>query len=466
MQSSHAAAAVSSVFDEDNLIADAGLVPVVRLAERAGLPDLVDTAVRITGSGNGGGANPAAKVMSLVAAMCAGADSIDDADRLRHAAMPVAFEQLRAPSTLGMFLRSFTHGHVLQLHAVHRRFLSELSRRAPLLPGADQVAFIDVDSTHKQVFGRAKQGTQIGRFKGVRTLHPLLATICTPIARPVIAGVRLRRGKAADARGAERFVAETLATATQAAATGLRVLRTDSQFYNADVVAACRRTDTCFSITTGMNPSIKRAIAAIDEDAGRQIRYPTGVLDPDTGELIFDAQVAEISAYTAFTERRKSEQVTARLIVRRVRDLAKPATVGEQGELFPAWRYHPFLTDTPFQTLQAERHHRHHAVIEQVIADGKAVPLAHLPSGHFNANAAWLTLLWAMSFNLLRAAGALASAFHTRATTDTIRAHLVNFPARLARSARRLILHLPRNWPWADTWQQLLTTLHTPPDSI
>ena len=465
MQSSHAAAAVSSVFDEDNLIADAGLVPVVRLAERAGLPELVDTAVRISGSGNGGGANPAAKVMSLVAAMCAGADSIDDTDRLRHGAVPVAFTRVRAPSTLGTFLRSFTHGHTLQLHAVHRRFLGELAGRAPLLPGADQVAFIDVDSTHRRVFGRAKQGAQIGRFKGVRTLHPLLATICTPIARPIVAAVRLRQGRSADSRGAMRLVTEALATSTQIGATGVRVLRADSQFYNADVVAACRRADARFSITTGMNPSIKRAITCIGEDAWTQIRYPTGVLDPDTGELIYDAQVAEIPAYTAFTGRKKSEQVTARLIVRRVRDLAKPPTVGEQGELFPAWRYHPFFTDSPFQTLQAERQHRHHAVIEQVIADAKAGPLAHLPSGHFNANAAWLTL-WAMSFNLLRAAGALASAFHAKATTATIRAHLVGVPARLARSARRLILHLPRNWPWAEAWMHLFTTVHAPPDSV
>jgi hypothetical protein len=87
----------------------------------------------------------------------------------------------------------------------------------------------------------------------------------------------------------ERFGAETLATAPQADATGLRVLRADSQFHNADVVAACRRAGTCFSITTGSNPSIKRAIAAIDEDAWTQIRYPTGVLDPDTGKLIYDA---------------------------------------------------------------------------------------------------------------------------------------------------------------------------------
>jgi hypothetical protein len=464
VQSSHAASAVAAVFDEPNLIADGGLVPVVRLAERAGLPELTAQAVRITGAGNSGGANPGAKVMSLVAAMCAGADSIEDADRLRHGAMPVAFDQIRAPSTLGTFLRSFTHGHGLQLHAVHRRFLRALAAHSPLLPGADQVAFIDIDSTHKRVFGRAKHGAQIGRFKGVRTLHPLLATICTPISRPILATVRLRRGKSADARGAERLVTETLATATEVGCTGTRILRADSKFYNADVVAACRRANTRFSITTGMNPSIKRAIAAIPDTAWRQIRYPTGVVDPDTGEMIYDAEVAEIKDYTAFTGRPKAQQVTARLIVRRVRDLAKPATDGEQGELFPAWRYHPFFTDSPFTTLDAESQHRHHAVIEQVIADGKAGPLAHLPSGDFNANAAWL-ILWAMSYNLLRATGALASVFHTRATTATIRAHLIHTPARLARTARRLTLHLPRHWPWQHAWQQLFDTIHAPPET-
>ncbi|MFF7580981.1 transposase [Streptomyces sp. NPDC008061] len=120
--------------------------------------------------------------------------------------------------------------------------------------------------------------------------------------------------------------------------------------------------------------------------------------------------------------------------------------MGEQGELFPVWRYHPFFTDQPAATLQAEREHRHHAVVEQVTADTKAGALAHLPSGHFHANAAWFTL-WPMTYNLLRATGALASAFHAKATTATLRTHLVHVPARIARSARRITLHLPRNWP-------------------
>ncbi|MFB6782457.1 transposase [Streptomyces sp. NPDC056352] len=131
--------------------------------------------------------------------------------------------------------------------------------------------------------------------------------------------------------------------------------------------------------------------------------------------------------------------------------------------MFPVWRYHPFFTDQPAQTLQAEREHRHHAVIEQVIADSKASALAHLPSAHFNANAAWLTL-WAMTCNLLRATGAQASAFHARATTATIRTHLVHVPARIARSARRITLHLPHNWPWQHAWTHLFSTAHGPAD--
>ena len=199
-----------------------------------------------------------------------------------------------------------------------------------------------------------------------------------------------------------------------------------------------------------MNPSIKRAIGSIPDDAWQTITYPNAVEDPDTGELISNAQVAEVSAYTAFAGRKKAERVTARLIVRRVRDLAKPATVGDQGELFPVWRYHPFFTDNPAPMLTAEQEHRHHAVVEQVIADSKSGALAHLPSGNFHANAAWLTL-WAMTYNLLRAAGALTSAFHAKATTATIRAHLIHVPARTARSARRITLHLPANWPWQQT---------------
>ncbi|MFJ2579446.1 hypothetical protein [Kitasatospora aureofaciens] len=178
-----------------------------------------------------------------------------------------------------------------------------------------------------------------------------------------------------------------------------------------------------------MNQHVAAAISAIDEDAWTAIRYPDAFVDPDTGELVSDAEVAEIT-YTAFTGRKKAEHVTARLIVRRVRRLNAGVAAG-QGELLTAWRYHPVFTDSPFEMLQAELQHRQHATIEQVIADGKGSAMAHLPSGRFQANAAWLTL-WAITHNLLRATSSLASSFHARATTATLRAHLVNIPARPA----------------------------------
>ncbi|MFE4888905.1 transposase, partial [Streptomyces sp. NPDC056701] len=252
MQVSHTPAAVSAAFDDPNLVAHAGLVPVMRLAERCGLSGLVAQKVKLSGTRNGAGASADVKVSSIVAGMAAGADSIDDLHILRHGAMPALFRGARVPSTLGTFLRSFTHGHALQLHAVHRRFLGQLAAHTPLLPGAGDKAFIDIDSTHKRVYGRAKQGAEYSRFKGIRTLHPLhplLATICTPHARPVTATVRMRHGKAADSRGAPKFVSEALSTAVEAGCTGTRILRADSQFYNAGVISACRRAGAHFSIT-------------------------------------------------------------------------------------------------------------------------------------------------------------------------------------------------------------------------
>jgi hypothetical protein len=460
MQSSYAAWAVDAAFDDVNVIADAGLVPVVALAEQIGLPRLVGDHLAMVDADNSAGANPDAKVMSLLAGMVAGADSIDDIDRLRHAGNEVAFTGMRAPSTLGTFLRAFTHGHVQQLNAVLRASLVALVQRVDLLPGSDQVVFVDLDSTHRQVYGYAKDGAAVGRHKGKKTLHPLIATVSTPIARPVVAGIRLRKGKSADVRGAARFLAETLAVVRQIAPTATVVVRADSKFYTADVVATAQRYDAFVSVTTGSNPSVNTAITAIPDTAWTAIHYPDAFVDTETGELISDAHVAQIP-YTAFTSRPKKQQVTGRLLVRRVKRL-NPASIGpDQDELFTNWRHHAVFVTSPFEMLQAESQHRAHAIVEQVIADAAASALAHLPSGVFNANAAW-AVLWAISHNLTRAIGTLASAFHARATTSTIRAHLINVPARLARGARRLTLHLPQGWPWQAAWTGLHTAVHRP----
>jgi hypothetical protein len=460
MQSSHAATAVDVAFDDPNLIADAGLVPVVALAEQVGLPDLITEHVTITGAANSAGANPAVKVMSLLAGMVAGADSIADVDRLRHAGNAVVFDEIRAPSTLGTFLRSFTHGHVQQLNAVLRQTLVRLAGRAPLLPGADEVVFVDLDSTHRQVYGYAKQGAAVGRLKGKKTLHPLIATASTPIAAPVVVAIRLRRGKAADVRGAARFLAEALTTVRAIAPAARIVVRADAKFYCADVVATAARYDAAVSLTTGANPSVNAAIAAISGTAWTAIHYPEAFVDTETGELVSDAEVAEIP-YIAFTSRPRKQQVTGRLIVRRVKRL-NPKTAPGQDGLFDVWRHHAVFVTSRFQMLQAEGQHRGHAIVEQVIADAAGSAMAHLPSGSFQANAAW-TVLWAIAHNLTRAAGVLAGVFHARATTATIRTHLINVPARLARSARRLTLHLPEHWPWQPAWESLHAAIHGPP---
>ena len=434
-------------FDDPNLVSCAGLAPVLQLAERAGLQRLVAGHVRIDSPG---GVNPHLKVPSLVAGMVAGADSIDDMDLLRHGGMGTLFAGVRAPSTLGTFLRAFTFGHVRQLDAVASRLVINLAGLAPLLPGAGQLAYIDVDDTVRRTYGYAKQGAGRG-YTGVKGLNALLAIVSTPSSAPVIAAARLRKGSTNSVKGAARLVADALITAKAAGATGVRVLRADSAFYTHDVIAAARRQRSSFSVTARQDPAVRKAIATIDPQAWTPIKYTNAIFDEEQQRWISDAEVAEIN-YTAFTSRPKAKQVTARLIVRRVKDMNPE----NQSELFTAYRYHAVFTDSPLPMLAAERAHRAHAIVEQVIADLKNGPLAHLPSGKFAANSAWLVCA-AMAFNLTRAAGSLASAFHAKATTGTIRAQLINVPARLARSARRLTLHLPAGWPWQQAWQRMRT---------
>jgi len=454
-----------ATFDDPHLVSQAGLVPVMAVAERAGLGDMAAEHVRI---GHPCGVNAPVKVACLAAGMAAGADSIEDMDLLRHGAMAVLFGGIRAPSTLGSFLRSFTWGNVLQLQKVHREFLAELARRSPLLPGKEALAFIDIDSQQKRVYGHRKQGAAFGHTKIqgksllVRGLNVLAATICTPLAAPVIAGTRLRGGKASSARGAASMVTEAVTTARTAGCTGTLVARMDSAFYGAPAVTAARKAGAHFSVTVRMDPKIRAAIAGIPEDSWTPIRYPRAIWDDQLGRWVSDAQVAE-AEYTAFTSR-KGQAVTARLIVRRVKDLSSKAAAG-QGELFTAWRYHAVFTDSPFTMLQAEQHHRGHAQAEQVFADWTDGPLAHLPSGSFPANAAWLALA-AISCNLLRAAGALASLAYARARGATLRRDLIDVAARTARHGRgHITLHLPEGWHREQQWMTLFEAACGPPQA-
>ncbi len=464
MRLSHAWSRAAVGFDDDNLVSCAGLAPVMGLAERAGLSELIAARVSIkTSRVKSAAVNPAGKITSIVAGMAAGANSIDDLDVIRSGGMGRLFGGVYACTTLGQFLREFTHGHTRQLASVATAHLVNLVEHADLLPGIGSRAFVDIDSLLRPVFGHAKQGASFGHTKIASRqvlrlgLSPLATTISTADGAPVIAGIRLRAGKAGSGRGAPSMVTEAVNTARAAAATGEVLVRGDSAYGNHAVVGACIKAGARFSFVLTKNPAVDQAIAGIADDAWAPVRYPGAVIDPDTGELISDAEVAEVG-FTAFAS--TDRPVTARLIVRRVRDRAKT------DELFPVWRYHPFFTDNTEPTADADITHRAHAIIETTFADLIDGPLAHLPSGRFAANAAW-AICAAITHNLLRAAGTLAGGKHAVARGATLRTRIVNVPARLARPARRTVLHLPAHWPWAKPWKTLwdkvFNTGATPP---
>ena len=444
---------VDAVFDDPNLIGAAGLVPVMRLAERAGLHELLESHLTVPSP------NAGLKAAGVIAGMLAGADSIDDLDVLRHGGMAKVFDGGRAPSTYGTFLRTFTFGHVRQLDAVAARTLTGLAALVPrLLAGTEAMAFVDVDDTIREVHGYAKQGVAYG-YSGVKGVNAQIAALSSPTCAPVIAAARLRKGNTISGHGATRLIGDAISAARAAGAGGQVMVRADSGYYRRDVIAAALAAKALFSVTVRMDPAVRKAIAGIPEGAWATIKYPRAVWDDQEQRWVSEAQVAETS-FTAFTSHPKRRQVECRLVVRRVKRL-NPASAAGQDELFTTWRHHGFVTNSTLTTVAADETHRDHAIIEQVIAELKDGPLAHAPSGRFQANAAWLALA-CVAFNLLRAAGAAASARHAKARWATLRTQLIELPARIASSARRLVLHLPTDWPWAPAWEDLWATATTP----
>lgn len=448
------------MFDEPNLVSVAGLVPVLALAEAAGLAGLAQQRLSVP---TDKGANAGLKVASLVAGMVAGADSIDDMALLRHGGMGRVFASAYAPSTLGSFLRTFTFGHVRQLDAVAGRFLAALAVRAPIVPAPAGLpagpVLIDVDDTIVEVHGYAKQGAGFGYSK-VRGLNALLATVSSPAAAPVIVAQRLRKGSCGSPRGAKRLVADAAAQVRRLWPGRQPLLRADSAFFGRGPVGAAIRGGCQVSVTVRQDATVKAAIAHIDETAWIPIEYPDAVFDEPSGRWISRAEVAEIG-FTAFAAGKRAEQIPGRLVVRRIPELNP---TGQDG-LFDLWRFHAFFTTSDLDTVTADKSHRGHAIIEQVHADLKNSALAHLPSGKFTANAAWLVLA-VMAFNLTRAAAVLSGPGLAKATTGTIRRRLITVPARLATSARRLTLHLPLAWPWWHGWSRLFTSTCGPPEPV
>jgi hypothetical protein len=425
---------IDVTFDEDNLVANAGLLLVATLSQRLGLEALIDATVKLIG--RVGGARPGRKVLTLVHAMIAGASHIDHADVLRAGSTAgVLGHRVMAPSTIGTFLRTFTFGHVRQLEAVVGRVL-ERAWVAGAGP-ADDPLVIDIDSTICEVAGKHKHGAGYGYTK-VLGYHPILATRADT---GEVLHARMRKGQANTQRGARRFIDELVARVRRAGATGKLTVRLDAGFWSNDTITTLNRLDVRYTMAVRTNTKgIAAAIAGIDEAAWQEIDYT-----PDG-----QAQVAEC-AYTTGSGHRA---VTRRLIVRRTR-LVDTA----QQRLWPDWRHHGFLTDLDGAALDIDRFHRHHAVVELAIRDLKhGAGLDHVPSGNFHANSAWLQCT-VLAHNLIRWTAILGEIRVNDELTvaRTVRTRLLSIPGRLVNRSGQPTL--PTRWPWADTFTTALDTL-------
>ncbi len=358
---------IQIAFDDHRLVANAGLILPVTLAHHLGLGELVDNYVDLGDAP--GRANAGDKLLTLVASALAGGDCIDDADALRAGGTEQVLGcVVKAPSTLGTFLRSFRWGHVRQLDRVSRESLAR-AWAAGAGPGDDPLT-IDLDSTICETYGLSKEGAQRHNYAVQRGYHPLFAVTA---GTGDVLMARLRKGRAITAQGAAHFLRETVSRVRYAGATGQLTARADSGFYNHAIVAACRKLSVRFSITVRQHASLRNIIEAIPEEDWTPIPY----------WMAGAADVAE-TEYTPFES--KPDAAPVRLIVRRV----KP-TPGSQLALFANYSYHAFITDRDGETLELEADHRRHAEIENAIRDLKyGVGFNHLPSGRFPANGAWL----------------------------------------------------------------------------
>ena len=425
-------------FDDHRLVANAGLALPLTLARRLGLGELVDSHLDLGDAP--GRANPADKMLTLVASALAGGDCIDDADALRAGGTGrVLGCTVKAPSTLGTFLRSFRWGHVRQLDRVSRELLAR-AWATGAGPG-DEPFTIDLDSTICETYGLGKEGARRHNYTGQRGYHPLVAVAA---GTGDVLMARLRQGRANTARGAAHFLRETVSRVRCAGATGQLTVRADSGFYTHDIVSVCRKTGVRFSITVRQHTRLRNLIEAIPEEDWTPIPY----------WMDGAADVAETS-YTPFQG--ETDAAPVRLIVRRVRP-----TPGSQLALFASYSYHGFITDRDGETLELEADHRRHAEVENAIRDLKyGVGLNHLPSGRFAANAAWLATQ-VMAHNLARWTVRIGLGQQV-VTTKTLRRRFFSLPGRLTRKARRLTLHLPQRWPWETQFSRALAGLRAIP---
>ncbi len=424
--------------------------------------------------------------------MLVGASHIDHVGRLRAGSTDrVLPHAVMAPSTVGTFLRSFTWGHVRQLEKVVTLALGR-AWRAGAGPGKGAVT-VDVDSTICAVSGKTKQGAAFGYTKELG-YHPSV-------------GVPSRYGgggrcpsacRRASQRGVVHFVGETIRRVRRAGARGPVSVRADSGFWSYALLAALDHLGVGWSITTQVNAKVRTLISNIDKDAWTPIVYPRG------GEAQVGETVLEMT-----NPKKRSQRRRVRLVVRRTR------LVGSQAQLWPDWRYHTLVTNldlaaaeadrhhqpgagqddtghqprrgeqdtevaelsaveigdnpgeahSPLPAVEADRYHRRHATCELAIRDLKdSGGLAHLPSGVFAANAAWL-LCAALAHNLYRQIALLGGTHRAGRLVcgRTIRTRLFGLPGRVVNHGGRRLVRLPARWPWAGTYLTTLTNLRALP---
>jgi hypothetical protein len=420
------------VFDDERVVSDAGIALVATLAGRLGIEGVIGRFVALRRD-RPGAANAGRKVMALIFAMLLGADCVDDCEVLRAGrTRRLLGGWLPAPSTLGTFLRAFTFGHVRQLDRVLGETLTR-AWRAGAGPGDGRLV-VDVDSFIGEVHGYKKQGVGFGYTKQ-RGYHPMLASRAET---GEVLHVRLRKGQAASSRGVVRFADELIARVARAGATGVKLFRADSAFWNRKLIASLQNAGWSYSISVRLQFWVPEAIAEIPESDWRPLDdYP------EEGE----AQIAETTAHGR------------RLIVRRTR------LVGPQGKLWPDWRHFPFITNRSESLEVVEAEHRQHAVVELTIRDLKEQALAHFPSGKFNANSAW-TVIACLAHNLLRWTTLIGLSGDTVRTARTLRRRLLQMPGRLTSTGRRWTLHLPARWPWQGDFTRALARIRALPAAI
>ncbi len=435
-ESCHNLDRIDVTFDDPRSVPNAGLLLAATLCDRLGLRQLFDRFVGLRGRGQ---ANVGIKAMTVIMSILAGGDCIDDVNMLRAGSVSrILGHGLRAASTIGTFLRTFTWGHVSQLTKVSREALRRAYSSGAGL--GDGPVTVDIDSTICETYGLHKIGGSRFTYTHVRGYHPLIATVA---GFGDVIHSRLRGGPAHTARAAASFIKETIRRLRDAGVSGPITLRADSGYYNKAVVTACRSMDVRFSITVRQNKAIKAAISKIPEDAWVEIPY----------WLDGGAEVAECT-YRPFGKK----QSDVRLVVRRVRP-----TPGSQLAMFTDWDCHAFITDRDGDLIEIEADHRRHAEIENVIRELKyGVGLNHMPSGNFAANAAWLELN-VFAYNIGRWMTRIGNLDNIPIAIKTLRSRYLTLPGRITCSGRKPTLHLPNGWPWADRFLNGLTRLRAIP---